>query len=102
PPPLALGFTSVSEPRGSGAKTSVWANLNLGKLRLGTKDRHDATGPGMSLGEPIAARPVARTPRSVHGWRLIIVGGWAVFILGFALGVPSEDEARHWWSDGAW
>jgi signal transduction histidine kinase len=40
--------------------------------------------------------------RSVRWWRLAILGGWGAFILGFALGVPAEEEARHWWSDGAW
>jgi len=39
---------------------------------------------------------------SVRWWRLAILGGWGAFILGFALGMPGDDEARRWWTDSAW
>jgi PAS domain S-box-containing protein len=54
---------------------------------------------------PIVALPSAPSvaPRSsVLSWRLLVVGGWALFIGGFAFGQPGEETARHWWVDGAW
>jgi PAS domain S-box-containing protein len=33
---------------------------------------------------------------------LLVVGGWALVIGGFAIGQPDDDVARHWWVDGAW
>jgi PAS domain S-box-containing protein len=35
-------------------------------------------------------------------WRIAIIVGWLLFIVGFAAGEPSEEMLRHWWVDGAW
>jgi PAS domain S-box-containing protein len=64
----------------------------------------------MSAGESSAVSSLAASSRlgavgqsrSVRWWRLTIIGGWAIFILGFAIGMPAEGEARHLWVDGAW
>ena len=49
-----------------------------------------------------ASRAPAHPPRAALPWRLIVVGGWALFIGGFALGQPDDETLRHWWVDGAW
>jgi PAS domain S-box-containing protein len=43
----------------------------------------------------------ARRRGTVH-WRIAIIAGWALFILGFAVAEPSDETLRHWWVDGAW
>jgi hypothetical protein len=35
-------------------------------------------------------------------WRIAIIVGWLLFIVGFEAGEPSEEMLRHWWVDGAW
>jgi len=51
----------------------------------------------------LAARPgVAGDHGARHWWRLAIPGGWAAFVIGFAIGMPTEGDARHLWVDGAW
>ncbi|HKP22561.1 MAG TPA: PAS domain-containing sensor histidine kinase [Dongiaceae bacterium] len=63
------------------------------------------TPPAANSDTPIIASPsapiVARKP-SMLSWRLLVVGGWALFISGFAFGQPADETARHWWVDGAW
>ncbi len=59
------------------------------------------SSPAGSLAAPLRLGAVGRSP-SVRWWRLAILGGWAAFIFGFAIGMPAEGEARHWWVDGAW
>src|SRR5262245_31535347 len=56
-----------------------------------------------------ASAPQSTASHSILGrrnplplWRLLVVGGWALFLGGFALGEPAEEAARHWWVDGAW
>jgi PAS domain S-box-containing protein len=49
---------------------------------------------------PVAAP--APHQRAVLPWRLALVGGWLLFIGGFAVGQPADDTLRHWWVDGAW
>ena len=49
-----------------------------------------------SSGPRAASRP------SSLSWRLLVVGGWALFIGGFAIGQPDDESLRHWWVDGAW
>ena len=52
---------------------------------------------------PSPAAHGARTAsKSSWSWRLLVVGGWALFIGGFAIGQPAEESLRHWWVDGAW
>ena len=62
---------------------------------------------------PVAANsdtPIVASPRegravpksSVLSWRLLVIGGWALFIAGFAFGQPADETLRHWWADGAW
>ena len=48
-----------------------------------------------------SAAPAA-SKSSALSWRLMVVGGWALFIGGFAFGQPDDETARHWWVDGAW
>jgi hypothetical protein len=48
-----------------------------------------------------SAPGVARKP-SALAWRLLVIGGWALFIGGFAFGQPADETSRHWWVDGAW
>ena len=38
----------------------------------------------------------------LHAWRRAIPFAWALFILGFVLGLPADEVGRQWWSDGAW
>jgi signal transduction histidine kinase len=49
-----------------------------------------------------AAPQAGSNPAVLRWWRCAILGGWAIFILGFALGIPEAESARHWWIDGAW
>jgi PAS domain S-box-containing protein len=51
---------------------------------------------------PIAAASWPRRRNSLGFWRLLVIGGWALFIGGFALGQPADETLRHWWVDGAW
>jgi len=53
---------------------------------------------------PVPVSPAIAPPpmAALRWWRLIILAGWALFILGFALGVPEDETGRHWWVDGAW
>ena len=46
--------------------------------------------------------PRAASRSSSLSWRLLVVGGWALFIGGFAIGQPDDETLRHWWVDGAW
>jgi PAS domain S-box-containing protein len=46
--------------------------------------------------------PRAASRSSSLSWRLLVVGGWALFIGGFAFGQPDDETLRHWWVDGAW
>jgi PAS domain S-box-containing protein len=49
-----------------------------------------------------SSAPSAAAKSSVLSWRLLVVGGWALFIGGFAFGQPDDETSRHWWVDGAW
>src|SRR5690348_3829870 len=57
---------------------------------------------------PFAAAPGAGDPgmasrhRSAAGWRVLLVGTWALLMAVFILGEPARESARHWWVDGAW
>jgi PAS domain S-box-containing protein len=51
---------------------------------------------------PASPAPSAHHRRSLPSWRLIVVGGWALFIGAFAIGEPADETMRHWWVDGAW
>jgi PAS domain S-box-containing protein len=50
----------------------------------------------------LSSGPRAASRSSSLPWRLLVVGGWALFIAGFALGQPDDETLRHWWVDGAW
>ena len=52
--------------------------------------------PAVAPGAPAAPKS------SLLSWRLLMLGGWALFIGGFAFGQPADQTARHWWADGAW
>ena len=49
-----------------------------------------------------SSAPSAAPKSSVLSWRLLVIGGWALFIGGFAFGQPADVTSRHWWADGAW
>src|SRR5262245_34937117 len=50
-----------------------------------------------------AAIATARVNRNRLGsWRLLVIGGWALVIGGFAFGQPADETLRHWWVDSAW
>ncbi len=49
-----------------------------------------------------SSAPRAASRSSSLSWRLLVVGGWALFIGGFAIGQPDDETLRHWWVDGAW
>ncbi len=54
---------------------------------------------------PIIALPAplrAPSRSSSLSWRLLVIGGWTLFIGGFAIGQPDDETLRHWWVDGAW
>jgi len=57
--------------------------------------------PIIALPSAPSAAPAA-PKSSALSWRLMVVGGWALFIGGFAFGQPDDEAARHWWVDGAW
>ncbi|HWA51200.1 MAG TPA: ATP-binding protein [Dongiaceae bacterium] len=61
----------------------------------------DATTSGSVAVAPSRLAAAGRS-RSVRWWRLAILAAWGAFILGFILGRPAEEEARHWWTNGAW
>jgi PAS domain S-box-containing protein len=64
-----------------------------------------ALGVAANSDTPLVANANASPSRrrsSLHVWRLLIIGGWALFIGGFAIGEPGDEALRHWWVDGAW
>jgi PAS domain S-box-containing protein len=64
-----------------------------------------AIGIAANSDRPIAASPASTPPRvrkPFPAWRLLVIGGWALFIAAFAIGEPAAGIARHWWVDGAW
>jgi signal transduction histidine kinase len=63
------------------------------------------TAPARAPSGGVASAPLSPAPLSPAAlirWRLVILGAWALFILGFALGTPEDETGRHWWVDGAW
>ena len=64
-----------------------------------------ALGVAANSDTPLVANANASPSRrrsSAPLWRLLIIGGWALFIGGFAIGEPADEAMRHWWVDGAW
>jgi PAS domain S-box-containing protein len=80
-----------------GASLSVPANGTRGVAA------NDAVG---TVAAPaMQAAILATTPyrrRSLPSWRFLVIGGWTLFIVGFAIGEPADETLRHWWVDGAW
>jgi PAS domain S-box-containing protein len=59
------------------------------------------TDSAVSASSAPSATTGARRRGTLH-WRIAIIAGWALFILGFAVGEPSNQMLRQWWVDGAW
>jgi PAS domain S-box-containing protein len=80
----------------SGAEAPVEMPVNAGvRPVFGTPANSDL---------PSAASVTRSKPRRhpLPLWRLIVTGGWLLFIGAFALGEPAEEAARHGWVDSAW
>ncbi|MEZ5833014.1 MAG: ATP-binding protein [Dongiaceae bacterium] len=48
------------------------------------------------------AATVQRRHSALPAWRLLVVGGWILFIACFALFEPGNHTLRHWWTNSAW
>ncbi|HEY1383936.1 MAG TPA: ATP-binding protein [Dongiaceae bacterium] len=81
----------------SAAEASFAAPASAGAgPALGTPANSDLpSDPSVTRSRPRRSHPLAP-------WRLAVVGGWLLFIGGFAIGEPAKEMARHWWADGAW
>src|SRR5262245_19944341 len=80
----------------SGAEISFAVPASVGgSAALGVPDSSDLPG------DALVTLSASRRRNVLPLWRLIVVGGWVLFIGGFAIGEPAEEVARHWWVDGA-
>ena len=77
------------------------------------RDVSPSTLPGATL--PVAANsdtPIIAPSSAEHEtrsasrswlpWRMLVIGGWALFIGAFAFGQPEDETLRRWWINGAW
>ena len=57
---------------------------------------------GLAIDPPLRDENMRGATGTFPFWRFILVGGWCLVVLCFALALPEDEAARRWWSDGAW
>ena len=92
----------MSAERGSEPSLAASGGAALPGAALPVAANSDTPMVGPAIAATPAAIAVPRHRSTLQSWRLIVVGGWALFICGFAIGEPADETMRHWWVDGAW